>query len=218
MSNLVNNDDFFSYVALLVSRSDSTARTYSVLACEVVLQNLDNSPFHPWFLEQYADLTCAGDSVDNTVALPSDFLDFKEDGYIWYFPVSGDKSIINRGFLEDLEDVYANQDAAHPVEACALAGSTMYLGPTPDEAGHVKFWYTQSTTAPADITTAITNPWILNAADYVAHRVAEKVARDRLRNPKRADELMATATTLRTELFRMNEGRKHSNMDYEVNN
>jgi hypothetical protein len=75
----------------------------------------------------------------------------------------------------------------------------------------------RKTTAPADDTSNISNLWILNAEDYVAHLVAARVIRDKLRNLPYSREIQGEAGTLRVELFRMNESRKHSNMDYEVN-
>lgn len=210
------NSDFYDAVMQITGREgDTVSRAYAVTSCARILQNLDNNPFHPWFLEYEAALSVTAEV--NTVDLPSDFLDFLEDGDVWWYPTSGDKEKVERGFLEEIQDVYANQDSAATPEAYDIVGDQLYLGPTPSAAGTLRFWYVRKTTAPADDTSNISNLWILNAEDYVAHLVAARVIRDKLRNLPYSREIQGEANTLRVELFRMNESRKHSNMDYEVN-
>ena len=214
------NAEFFDLVMSMVSRSnDAVSRAFAVGQARLVLQNFDNGPFHPWFLETEASLILADSGIAaSTVDLPTDFLDFVEDTDVYLYPASGDKVKLERGHFEDLQLAFINADPQAP-EAFDVIGSRFFVGATPDLADYeVRFWYFKKTTAPADNDDQVSNEWILNAEELTACEVAARVASRKLLRTQLASDLYAEASTLRADLFKLNESRKHSQMDYAVNN
>ena len=212
---MTTNAEFYDLVMGRLGRSTDNVILRPSAPKELVrvLQNLDNSPLHPWFLETRGTLaTVAGEEA---VALPTDFLDLREDSRVWVQNSEGAWKVVTRGHTEDLRSKYINAEGGLP-KGYDLLGSEMLLGPVPDEIYTLRFLYYKKTTAPADNSNQATNEWIVNAEDLVSLLLAARLARWHLRNRELADDLRAEAKIVRRDLYHQNESRKHTDMDYAI--
>jgi hypothetical protein len=207
------NKEIYDLVLQRVSRTgDAVLRPSLSTELMLVLQALDNSPFHPWFLVAKGDLT----TTENleTVPLPADFLDLVEDSKMWLYTGLTWQKLV-RGYAEDIEEKFANTEPDTPV-VYTIVGQDLFLGPTPDGVYNLKFKYFKSTVVPPDDTATVTNAWIKQCPDIVSLLTASRVAKYRLRNDALAKDLQTQADLLLGNLFKLNESRKHTDMDYTI--
>lgn len=211
----MTNEQFYARVLRKARRAnDASLLVDAVAEFEEMLQSWERSPFHPWFLETVASgFVTVADT--QTVDMPSNYLLLVEDTRVLIVDGDGADQKLRRGYHEDLEDYYLNEDAALPKHYDIFANK-MYFGPVPDAAYTVKFKYYASTTAPESDGNDVSNPWILNAQAFCVSSLAQVLVQDYIKDDKRAAALAMEAQKHRIELHKYNEARKHVDMDYEV--
>lgn len=194
----------------------------AVIASELrgMLNSLEHSPFHPWFLERTSSglVTVAG---TETVAMPSDFLLLVEDTKVWAIHSDGSRTKLTRAYHEDLEESAVDTptdvavDPARPTHFDYFADQ-LFLFPIPDDVYTIRMKYYATTTPPPDNATEVSNPWVLKAEDFFVVNAAQRLVQNYIKDFKLSGELAAEASMKRSELHKYNEARKHSEMDYRI--
>jgi hypothetical protein len=210
------NSEFYDRVLVKARRAGDTAlRAPAINETLELMQSWENSPFHPWFLEKVS-VGVVATPGSQTLNLPADFLLTVEDTN-WYTvsPTDGAKKVLYRGYHEDLILKFKDAAGALPKGYDYFAG-LIYLGPKPDLAYTLDFKYYAKQTAPPDNGDTLTNQWILNAQALCVVAVAQRLMENYIKDYKRADGLKVEEGTLRSELHKYNEARKHADMDYNV--
>jgi len=178
------------------------------------IQSLERSPFHPWFLEKTSSGLVTVADVQ-TVALPTDFLLMVEDTKIYLIDSDEVYHEQTRGYHEDMERIYNAADAGTPAGYDIFAGN-IYFGPKPDGVYTIRLKYYQRTTPPSDDGVEVSNLWTLNAEDFMVTSLAARLCDIYTMDERRAASLKIESSSLRLELFKYNEARKHTDMDYVV--
>lgn len=212
---MTTNSEFYDRVLRKARRAgDTTLRSDAQDELEELLLAWERGTFHPWFLEKTSSglVTIAG---TQTVDLPADYLLMVEDTDFFVQDSDGDWQTLERGYHEDLENKYINADSDLP-KTYDIFADKFYFGPKPDGAYSLRIKYYAKTTVPPDDNADVSNLWILNAKGFVVASVAHKLVRDYIKDENRASTLQTEANTLRAELHKYNEARKHADMNYEI--
>ena len=211
----MTNSEFYDYILKRVRRDgDTVVRADVILEVTRLMQSWEKGSFHPWFLETVASgLVTVADT--QTISEPTDYGLLIEDTDVFVVDEDGDDNTLERGYHENLENKYANEDAGLP-KTYDFFGGLIYFGPVPDAVYTIKLKYYANSTVPPDDNDPVTNPWVLNAEDYCITAAAERIVRYYLKNSKLAGELKLDLALLRKELFNYSESRKHVDMNYEV--
>lgn len=211
----MTNEEFYNLVLLRSRRQgDQVLLEAAPSEFSMMLQSMEHSPFHPWFLERSSTglVTVANEP---TIAQPDDYLLLVENARVFLVDNEGKRTRLRRTYHENIETKYIGEDSDLPKYFDIFAG-LFWFGPIPDAEYEVKCKYYAKTTAPPNDQVQATNAWILNALDFTVTSVAERLVRYYVKDSKRADDLRVDAGRLLSDLHKYNEARKHAEMDYEV--
>lgn len=205
------------YIDLLIGRLGRRSTTQTTLRALVVdeinssLRELERGRFLPWFLETVAILTTVAD--DRTITLPTGFLREIENQSVEIIASSTVTNDLIKLRVEDLNTLYKDDAAGLPARY-AIGEPSIYWGPKPDAAYAVSFPYIAESTAVPDDAVVATNPWLINAHNFVLSHAGIQVAGFHLQNQKLAELFGAATARGRLELVGHHEAREHTNMDY----
>lgn len=211
----MTNNELYDLILVRARRTGDT-NIRATIAAEIrgLLNGWEKSPFLPWFLETRSNgFATTADGLP--VNVPTGFLNLVEDTKVWITTSSGSKKELPRMYHEDIEVNFINSSAGLPKYYDIFADQFVF-GPAADAIYPVQFKFYAGTTPPPDNSSAVTNPWVLQAEDLFVFGVAERVVREYVKDYKHADELLNKVATLRADLHKFNESRKHSNMDYSI--
>jgi len=211
----MTNEQFYAIVLKRARRpGDPTLLGVVQDGVRQMLQALEMSPFHPWFLEtESAGLQTVADQ--NYITMPTDFLLFVEDTRVELIDEEGNGHRVERWYLEAMRDHWGNAEG-EVSRTYDLFADRMYLAPTPDAVYDVNFQYYAKTIAPEVDLAEVDNLWALNAEDFTVTSLARRLVEFYVKDEKRARALANEAVMLRSELHKYNEARKHSDHDYRI--
>jgi len=211
----MTNAQLYDLILVKARRAGDSALR-AVIAAELrgMLNSLERSPFHPWFLETISSgvVTVAD---EETVVLPSNYLLLVEDAKVYAISEAGVRTKITRSYHEDIEEANNGLDPGVP-SVYDIFANKFYFGPTPDGIYTIRFKYYAATTPPPDDAEQISNPWALDAEDFFVVLSAQRLVQNYIKDYNLAGALAAEASGKRVELHKYNEARKHVDMDYEV--
>ena len=195
----------------LGQRKSQRLRADLIAEVNQAVQELERKPFIPWFLEQALPLAFASGTA--SVAIPN-FIREVEETRPYYVQESQITYLAKtlRGTL------YAHETALTSPQIYTLTGDTnMEIRPVPTKDYTINILvYAKSNDAIADNTNEASNPWLLNAFDYLAETALERTARFHMRDMKAADEHGKAAARMLNDLYAFHESRVHTNQDYYV--
>jgi len=133
-----------------------------------------------WFLlSEESETACIGDSVEERIQLPSDYLAEYEDGDLVLIDADGDEVFLEKKAWDSLRRAYRDTDAGTPAYY-ALVGDYLRLFPTPDSNYAVWMVYYKAALA---LTTDIENAWLANAPELLITATGKRMAQY-MQNPK----------------------------------
>lgn len=197
----------------LGNRTDPSLRAQALLEINVVIDELENGPFLPWFLEtETVALNTVADQI--TVPLPADFLLEIEEGRFRLQNGTGTFKILDKMSLEELRDEFVNADSGFP-SAYAIHGTNIHLGATPDAIYEIKWPYYRNTSDIADSTTPDVF-WLGEAFNWICYKTAADLSDFIVINQKVADRLAKRANASRSLVWKKHGAREHVNKKYVV--
>lgn len=215
----MTNQQLYDLILVKARRAgDLNLRAVIFAEMRGLLNGWERSPFHPWFLQKFANVPITNGA--SSVACPDDFLLLEEDSRVWFYDTETlTKTLLRRSHHEDLEVASVGVTSGTPTHYDQFynSGDYIYFGTPVNKATYaLTFNYFASTVPPPDDTAAVSNPWALNAEDLLVYAVAERLVREYVKDYKHADELAAKVAQLRADLHKYNEARKHVDMDYAI--
>jgi len=209
------NSELYDLILVKARRvNDTQLRTVIPAELRQMLQSLEHSPFHPWFLETTSSGLTTTVDVD-TLDAPEDYLLLVEDTKVWITDSEGTRTRLVRRFHEDIEEAYNGVSSGRP-ESFDIFRELIYLGPIPNDIYTIGMKYYAKTIPPPDNDLNVSNPWVLEAEDFFITEIARRLQVNYIKDMKVAGELSNTSALLRSELHKYNESRKHVEMDYTV--
>lgn len=193
---------------------DPTLRTVLPNELRQMVQAWERSPFMPWFLEKTSSGLVTVTSAD-TINEPSDYLLIVENTKVYSTNTSNTRTKLTRAYHEDIEESFNGIDPGPPTHF-DIFGGKIYFGPTPDAVYTIRMKYYAKTTPPPDDNNVIDNQWAINAEDLFITESAYRLQASYIKDMKVAAELRAQSNSIRSELHKYNEARKHVEMDYAV--
>ena len=194
-------------------RTEAQLRTDCLDELNALIDEIENGPFFPFFLEA-EDTSLVTVASVRTVALPTDFgLEIEESAFR-IKNADGDFKYPNKMSKEEIDGKYLNADPDFPT-AYAIFGNDIYLGPTPDVVYTMALPYYKTTGALAD--DATDDPlWLKHAFNWVCNEAGSSVADLVMQNQKLADRLMLRAVKAKKALWKQHNAREHINKKYVV--
>ena len=207
------NSQILDRIMQRLTRTAPTTRAIVLLELNEKIRELERGPVKPWFMEKSVSGVLT--SLQNTLALPSDFLEEYEEGAFRIQDLQGAWSAPIKVPIERLEHETDALDPALP-EGYSLFGEVFYLGPAPASAYPYKLKYYGRTTAIVDDGATTTNQWALEFFNYLTLVVAHLVANTHLQSMEIVTKIEPELAIAHSHFWRAVESRKHANADYLV--
>lgn len=164
----------------------------------------------PWFLiKENEPLTLVAEQA--TVDLPADFIEELEEEGVYVFSSEGEAQELVKNDADVLYSLYA--DASGLPEAYALVGNKLRLYPYPDEAYSATISYHCKDEALS--TGGATNQYLTHVPELLIGMAGQVIAAS-VRDQAALKVFSSMEAQARTELYRQNESRKHSNASYQM--
>jgi len=198
----------------LGSRTNVAIRTNLVSEVNAAIELLEQGSFLPWFLEEHST-TLATVADQDTITLPTGFLREIEEEKPWVILAANDN---DRVILKKRDSGFIVQrnhpDITNSPQVYAVRNTDILIGPIADQVYSISFPYYKASNDPmVDDTNAATNPWLINAADWVLNLGASVVADLHLQNTKLATRLQGYAGATRGEVLKTHTARQMQNWD-----
>lgn len=206
------------YVTLLLNRlgrrrSDDALRTSVVEELALTQRQLELGRFLPWFLVKKQNPVVNILGSEDSIPVPTDFIREEEETQPYIVNTAGDKFQLKKGLHDILQTKYLNTARGTP-KYYSILGSSFYLWPTPSETFAWHMWYYAKQAVVVDTATAVTNPWLLNAADWLLYTAGISLASFHIQKADMASRFAAAARVAMDNVVTLHEARIHTNMNY----
>lgn len=190
-------------------RTDQTDNI--VTALKLAQTNLEQEAVKPWFLLSER-VTISTSADEPRIQLPTDFLLEHEENGLTYIPsdTSEDPVILTKDSMDQLKSIYKAEEGEP--EAYALDGMYFRIFPIPDDAYTLEMYYYGSDDV---LSTNITNGW-LTYAPMLLMGEAGLIIAGGLRDAAANGIFSRWRAEGRTQLYRQNEARKHTNTSPQI--
>lgn len=203
-----------SYVTLLLQRlgrrKDTSLRESALDEMNMAKARLEQGRFLPWFLGKSISVTFPAGV--RSYVLPADFLSEEED---FQFRLEGPTDsfyTIKKGIQDVLQEQFKEREGIP--KYYSILGNELQLWPLPDIQYTSAFYYKARQASFTDAATTVTNPWLLNAADWLLMEAGVRLAGFHLQNPNLAKLCAAAAAEAKDNLLVIHEAREHVNVNY----
>lgn len=193
----------------LGQRKSTKVRADVISEINSSIEELERGTFHPWFLEETATLSIVANDVSK--ALPTDFLLEAEESRPYYVE-EGKTYYLTKRF-------YAALLAEEPttLKYYAIRGETLHFRMAADKAYTIYVDYYAKTVDPiVDNSDTVSNPWLINAKDWVVYEALTTVAALHLQNQELGATMSVLAGKAKRDLYIHHEARISENQDFEV--
>ncbi len=202
-----------SYITLLLNRlgrrKDTSLRESALDEMNMAKRRLEKGRFLPWFLGKWVTEVIA--AAQETYTLPADFLAEEEDTQILL--TGGEvRSILKKGTHDVLEKKYGVETGTP--RYYSVVGGSLYFWPIPATEVSMRFYYMAAQPDFVDTATAVTNPWLLNASDWLLAEAGTRIAGFHIMKPDLAKLMASAAAEAKDNIMVVHEARKHVNTDY----
>ena len=169
---------------------------------EMVISNLENDIFHPWFLLSFNNFY-EGKAEEWRVPIPEDFLMEYEEGALYLQMPDKSWTPLTKAAEEEVKTISGTGMPKYYV----LTNTVFRLFPTPDIDYTIEMLYYRRTAGlPVDV-----NPWYLEAAEWLIWEVCALMGY--ARRDKRASEFASQAAVAKMKLVMKDEERKEVNLE-----
>lgn len=192
----------------LGNRSSEDLRAYAELEIQTKIQEYEQGPLLPWFLEIEQPLQAVVDT--ETVDLPADFLREVEGGGLRIQTVDGVWQQLTKLPLDKMRKEVADEDSGLP-EAYAMLGSYIYLAPIPDSAYALRLVYYRRSVEFQDSADTATD-WCAHATNLVVYGAAAQIAAAYILNDQLAGSLAVLEERAKQALYMDTEARQNTNL------
>ena len=196
----------------LGNRTQQGLRQYCLLELETKIQEYEQGPVLPWFLE--TETTYQAVPGTEHLDLPPDFLRELEDGALWIKRTDSEGADLWDPLPKHSLDRVRVAELGRP-EHYALLGSKIILGPVPDLAYQFKFAYLRKSLPFADNETESTD-WLKEASNLVIFGAAAQVAATYIQNDALAGTLISLEKRALDALYLATEARNATNQDFNI--
>lgn len=193
----------------LGQRKSTRVRADVVTEINTAIEVLERGTFRPWFLEKTATLAVVKD--DTFAALPTDFL-IEAEEVRPYFVLEGKVHYLTKRFYGMLVG-----ETPPEVRYYAIRGNDFHFRRPADIAYSIIVpYYAQTNDLLVDDTTDVSNPWLLNAQDWVFGKALGVVAAFHVHNQELAVNFSAAERQAKSDIYIFHEARINENQDFEV--
>lgn len=193
----------------LTQRKSVRLRAAVVNEINSVINQLERGKFFPWFLQQTATLSALANST--FVALPLDFALEKEESKPYYV-LEGKVFYLTKRLYAVLQGETPNTTRLY-----AIFGGSLHYRAMPSEDLTINLlYYAKAGGNLVDNTTALSNPWLIEAQEWVVNKALTTVAADVVGDVEKGLTFAAKARAAHNDLYAYHESRTHQNQDYFV--
>lgn len=197
-------------MARLGSRKSQRLRDSVVQEINTAIDVLERGTFLPWFLQETATLVIPANTP--FVTLPDNFAREQEDTRPYYFEGTTKVSFLTKRLHPQLMQsdistlsLYSINGNEFHVRTVSTIEQTIYLE-----------YYAKATGNLVDDENAISNPWLIDAKDWVLGKALKTAALGAGGNRQLASDMAELETAARNDVYAFHESRVHTNQDYEV--
>lgn len=206
-----NTENIDLMMSRLGQRRSERVRADAIAELNAAIVDKERQPFIPWFLAGTEQVAV---STGETFKLISNnYLREVEDTQPYYM-LDGRPKRLLKVTVEEL-DLY-NGSATAP-EVYTIIGNEFHFRPMADEPRTIFVrCYTRSADPIVDNDQETSNPWLINAFEYITSAALKKVAGLHIKDQEGAANFTALETQHRRELYTFHESRIHVGQDYFV--
>lgn len=163
-----------------------------------------------WTIVMGSPLTITAENAE--VAVPADFLEEYEEGGLQVYSEDDEKWYeLDKNDLDELKGIYGLETGLP--EGYALVGSTIQLYPIPDQVYDLKLDYYKKDDELSSGSS--TNGYLTYVPEMIIGMAGLRIAQA-IRDKEAITTFREMVAEARTELYRQNEQRKHSNANYQM--
>jgi hypothetical protein len=192
-------------------RSDLTDRIVTQIG--IANTRLRLAATKPWWTIEYVSLPIAAEAA--SVALPDDFIEEWEEGDVIYRAENIDAldsgELLLKNDIDTLFQLYGLTPGTPA--GYGLTGDRLSVYPFPAVAGTIGLWYYRKDD---DLLSgSSTNGYLTHIPEMIIGLAGLRIAQS-IRDKEAIATFREMISEARTELYRQNESRKHSNADYQM--
>lgn len=206
-----NAEKIEQMMSRLGQRTSQRVRTDLVAELNTAIEHLETQPFIPWFLRTTSFLTLPEGST--VVSLPSNYLREREE-FLPYYSYDGTNYYIEKRLLGALPGF---KPIISTPEVYAIDGGQFHFRPAAPEEIEVTFThYSRSNDPVLDNDEEVTNPWLIEAFEYVSCVTLKNIATFHVQNLPLGEIFASLEFRYYGQLYKYHESRIHEGQDYYV--
>lgn len=197
----------------LGKRSSTSLRADVIDEINAAIDRLERGDFKPWFLQSTIAATFTNEG-DDTATLASTFGGEQEESRPWWQDDDGEKHFLTKRFYGQLLT-----ETTTEVRYYSIVGNTSFLiaAAAPEDGFTVTVpSYLRYTGDLADTDDTVTNPWLIDAKDWVLMSALRRVASLHLRDMELVGILQGLEAEAKREVYIYHELRMNMNQEYRV--